>query len=442
MEFKYNSEPLNDGHYFYNGTGALMNDYHKRICMIKYNYLTLPKSVQFRKGDRIEYVYDAAGVKRQEVHKVANRNMNLGYFDDRDPTSSDINSSLTVATFYFGNKVYVNGQLKYILTEEGYIEKSGTTFTAYYYLNDHLGNHRIVIDASGTVKQVNNYYPSGTSMAERRTDQGVQPYKLGGKELDRTNNLDFYDFDARSYDPVLMRFTRPDPMAEKYYSVSPYAYCANNPVNAVDPTGMIWDSTSVAEVNNLKTSLNDQIKHLNDQIENYSEDIESGDLYGDEIIEHIDEISAFGERVSNIGKSINDIDKLGDDQRHTYVLNSNGSTTDGYVAKGRDGKISIVGNGGSLTVHEITHVRQSLDAGRLDFNSNKKLQYISLNITIQANQEVEAYQRQFSIKRTDLSTGLNLRNPNEITPQVVGKMRWPNGTFKYPAIHNRYFRNQ
>ena len=100
MEFKYNSDPLNDGHYVYYATGALMNDYHKRICMIKYNYLTLPKSVQYRRGDRIEYVYDA-----------------------------------------------------------------------HYYLNDRLGNHRIVMDASGTVKQVNNYYPSGTSMAEspRRT---------------------------------------------------------------------------------------------------------------------------------------------------------------------------------------------------------------------------------------------------------------------------------
>ena len=79
-------------------------------------------------------------------------------------------------------------------------------------------------------------------MAEspRRTDQGVQPYKFGGKELDRFNTLDHYDFEARAYDPVLMRFTRPDPLAENYYSVSPYAYCNNNPVNRIDPTGMDW----------------------------------------------------------------------------------------------------------------------------------------------------------------------------------------------------------
>jgi RHS repeat-associated protein len=37
--------------------------------------------------------------------------------------------------------------------------------------------------------------------------------------------------------PAIMRFTTPDPLAEKYYSISPYAYCGNNPVNRIDPTG-------------------------------------------------------------------------------------------------------------------------------------------------------------------------------------------------------------
>ena len=30
-----------------------------------------------------------------------------------------------------------------------------------------------------------------------------------------------------------------DPLVEKYYGISPYAYCANDPVNRVDPDGMI-----------------------------------------------------------------------------------------------------------------------------------------------------------------------------------------------------------
>jgi hypothetical protein len=39
------------------------------------------------------------------------------------------------------------------------------------------------------------------------------------------------------YDPATVRFTTMDPLAEKYYSISPYAYCMNNPVKYTDPTG-------------------------------------------------------------------------------------------------------------------------------------------------------------------------------------------------------------
>ena len=57
------------------------------------------------------------------------------------------------------------------------------------------------------------------------------------------------DYGARFYDPDLSRWTTPDPLAEKYYGISPYAFCNNNPVNFVDPDGrfpgIIWDVTSI-----------------------------------------------------------------------------------------------------------------------------------------------------------------------------------------------------
>ncbi|MDR1517839.1 MAG: RHS repeat-associated core domain-containing protein, partial [Dysgonamonadaceae bacterium] len=59
-----------------------------------------------------------------------------------------------------------------------------------------------------------------------------------GKELDRKFGLDFYDYGARHYDAALGRWFTVDPLAEKYYSVSPYAYCLNNPIRFIDPNGM------------------------------------------------------------------------------------------------------------------------------------------------------------------------------------------------------------
>jgi hypothetical protein len=64
------------------------------------------------------------------------------------------------------------------------------------------------------------------------------------------------------------RFTTPDPLAEKYYSSSPYAYCANNPITRIDPDGCDWyefenengtKSTIWQGGNNKTVTINDQV---------------------------------------------------------------------------------------------------------------------------------------------------------------------------------------
>lgn len=67
---------------------------------------------------------------------------------------------------------------------------------------------------------------------------GVQPLKYGAKELDRENSLDLYDSHARFYDSMIGRTTSQDPLAEKYYHLSPYLWCAANPIKFGDKNGM------------------------------------------------------------------------------------------------------------------------------------------------------------------------------------------------------------
>ena len=123
------------------------------------------------------------------------------------------NVALTLKTDYCGSMIYENGQLSKILTDVGYITLANSTPTYHYYLQDHLGNNRVVIDEHGKVEQVNHYYAFGGLMSES-TGGGAQPYKYNGKELDRMHGLDWYDYSARHYDAVLGRWMCVDPLAE------------------------------------------------------------------------------------------------------------------------------------------------------------------------------------------------------------------------------------
>ena len=199
--------------YTYDKNGNLTQDLNKRISSIQYNLLNLPTNITYSTGSTIAYTYDAAG-----------RKLHVAY----GSPSSTID--------YCGNMIYKNDTLKQILIDDGYVTFSGTTPVYHYYLKDHQGNNRVVMNASGTIEQVNHYFPFGYLFGES-TNASTQPYKYNGKEFDMMHGLHWYDYGARHYDPCIMRFTTMDPMCEKYYNISPYAYCGNNPVNAVDLKG-------------------------------------------------------------------------------------------------------------------------------------------------------------------------------------------------------------
>ena len=205
--------------YTYDANGNLTKDLNRNITSISYNSLNLPGVINFADGNTITYGYDGAGSKLSVAYTAG---------------------GTTTKTEYAGNKVYKNGTLSMILTEEGYITLSGTTPTYHYYLKDHQGNNRVVLSQSGTMEQVNHYYPFGGLFGEG-LQASNQPYRYNGKELDRQLNLDLYDYGARHYDAALAKWLIPDPLAEKYYSISPYAYVANNPVRFIDPEGMRLD---------------------------------------------------------------------------------------------------------------------------------------------------------------------------------------------------------
>ena len=141
---------------------------------------------------------------------------------------------------------------------------------------NYLDSIRAVTDASGNVLETYDYYPYGvefpdgaasgsgvavggdadaaasdvvavqSGVSDGATGSGtvpdglgvtIQPYRFNGKESQKFAGLPYLDYGARFYHQLSSRWTTMDPMAEKYYSVSSYAFCSGNPVNFVDLDG-------------------------------------------------------------------------------------------------------------------------------------------------------------------------------------------------------------
>ncbi len=107
------------------------------------------------------------------------------------------------------------------------------------------------------ILEENNYYAfgmkhEGYNTVTTATDPALK-YKYNGKELQDELGLDWYDYQARNYDPALGRWFNVDPLAETSRRYSPYTYCLDNPIYFIDSDGMEAESSSV----DMETELED-----------------------------------------------------------------------------------------------------------------------------------------------------------------------------------------
>ena len=219
--------------YAYDTNGNMLYDANGGVSAIQYNVLNLPDKIHFAAGHKNLYTYDASGHKLRTVNYSSNQILDIP-MNTITPLSSTPSDYTVLTTDYVGNIIYENGALKEILLPEGYY-KNGTY---YYYLKDHLGNNRVTINSSGTVVEKSHYYPSGTRFfPESTSDSSVLAYRYNGKEMETMNGLNQMDYGARRRYSGLPIWTGPDELREKYYSISPYAYCLNNPMRFIDPDG-------------------------------------------------------------------------------------------------------------------------------------------------------------------------------------------------------------
>ena len=211
------------GSYTYDSNGNLTADPDAGLSGMTYNALNrLSGYTEVGSGYQTKMEYTASGEKTSVM-------------------TLDGNGIVSEQRRYNGNVIYDGVSLgpTRLLIDGGYVDITSTfnsmSYAYRFYVQDHQGNNRMVTDASGTVLQVNHYDPYGQLLTSISSTSPVSQYKYGGKEWNSTSLS--YDFGARNYLPALPRWNSMDPLAEKYYSISPYVYCAGNPVNLVDLDG-------------------------------------------------------------------------------------------------------------------------------------------------------------------------------------------------------------
>lgn len=197
--------------------------------------------------------YTPSGGRRLTYNNYLNRvsatsSVNFSYLADGEKTCS-LTKEGEVGLVYRGPFVFrQDGRGERTLEGVECPEGKLTAEKPYIYIKDHLGSVVSVVNGmTGEVVENSEYdaYGRRTQLQSSRDEAESRLLRehFTGKEDQMSEfGIDYTDFGARLYSPTIRRWLTPDPLSEKYYGISPYAYCAGNPVNFVDPDGRDWYS--------------------------------------------------------------------------------------------------------------------------------------------------------------------------------------------------------
>ncbi len=210
--------------YAYDVNGNCTTDGLNALKM-KYNYLNLTSVAKDMSGNtKAKYTWTADGNK-------------LSVKDGAGTSGFEYVGSL-IYTRTGANSVALEGAS----FNNGRIVTTSTGYESNFFLMDHLGSTRVVVaqtTAGGvfTVKERNDFYPYGMRHSNSLLTASSNRFRFSGKENQTIGDLPFQDFGARFLGSKLPVWNRIDPLAGDYLPVSPYAYCAGNPVRFFDPDG-------------------------------------------------------------------------------------------------------------------------------------------------------------------------------------------------------------
>ena len=294
--------------YEYDANGNMVRDLNKGIISISYDLNNQPRKIEYSDGRNASYVYDAEGNKLSVSYNLtamSSAQPQMPVMQSSDVASANVSNGQKTID-YCGNIIY-DGDETMILNDVGYaLYDKDNNLSFHYYLKDHLGNNRVVVSENGEIEQVNDYYPTGALMASSKGGD-TQRFKFNGKELDRTNGLNWYDYGARNYDAEIVVWKGVDKMADKNVTTSLYGYCNSNPIRYIDPLGTdTVDLLPSPQQDYRSYTLKLDAKYFDDDpnvINVWGHGDQNGIQYGDQHIQNADKFNEILKEHSDIWKN-------------------------------------------------------------------------------------------------------------------------------------------
>jgi len=250
---KINMVSGQDAQYTYDAAGNMTGDTRDPDDVkqdLKYDHRNLLTGMRVVKksvgGDGYEtyqlmYNYDEAGNRvRKRVY----------FYQGEDPTPVFEEDDMTGSWDLVGDEYYVRDVSgKEIAVYHSYdldhwnvwgtdnVGKINANGDKFFYIKDHLGSVRVVLNSSNQIVSAIDYDCWGYPLENRSYQSDNIEYKFTGKQRDAETGYDY--FGARYYDARIGRWGGVEPLLEKYISYSPYQYGLLNPIKMADAGGLL-----------------------------------------------------------------------------------------------------------------------------------------------------------------------------------------------------------
>jgi RHS repeat-associated protein len=328
------------------------------------------------------YNYDAEGSRTRKVVDKGNIIEARYYIDGYEVYRKYTNNTLTLER----KTLNISDDEKVFVRIE---QKTGENAIMRYQYDNHLGSACLELDEVGQIISYEEYHPFGTTSyrsGRNETEVSLKRYKYCGKERDEETGLYYYGM--RYYAAWLCRWTQPDPMKEKYPNISSFVYCANNPINLIDPEGMEIEEGSRTQWNQQR----ELVQARKEDVESLVKDL--GEYINSQAESERDSLNVIqNEQLAILSELENVLDIMNvlENSTQLYSLNEwdvKGQGVTNYDSI--DNSICLSYSGTALFVHEVIHAGQfETDDVLFDMESG-------MGFAVDIYDEVDAFRAQYA----------------------------------------------